>query len=106
MDLTQAFYDGLAPHYDKLFLDWTSATREQADILDRLFRSRGFGPGAEVLDCACGIGTQAIGLARLGYRVSASDLSRGALEEAGRRAVEWLFPEDTGWYQPVVIGTK
>lgn len=88
MNITQTFYDNLASHYDKLFLDWQSATREQAVILDRLIGQRGFGRSAGILDCACGIGTQAIGLAALGYSVTASDLSSGALAEAERRAAE------------------
>jgi len=86
MDITQTFYDRLAPQYDKLFQDWQSATREQAVILDRLFRENGFDTSAEILDCACGIGTQAIGLAALGYSVTASDISGGALAEAKARA--------------------
>jgi ubiquinone/menaquinone biosynthesis C-methylase UbiE len=39
-----------------------------------------------VLDCACGIGTQAIGLAKRGYRVVRSDISRRDLERAEREA--------------------
>ena len=69
MDITQTFYDNLASQYDKLFLDWQSTTREQALILDKLFRDHGFDDTAGILDCACGIGTQAIGLACLGYHV-------------------------------------
>ena len=88
MDITQTFYDNLSTQYDKLFSDWKHATREQAALLDRLFRARGFDWSAEILDCACGIGTQAIGLAALGYEVTASDLSRGALTEARKRAEE------------------
>jgi len=86
MDLTQSFYNAMAAHYDKLFLDWTASVHEHAAILDALFRAYGFDPGASVLDCACGIGTQAIGLAALGYRVTASDISDGALKEARQRA--------------------
>jgi SAM-dependent methyltransferase len=41
-----------------------------------------------VLDCACGIGTQSIGLAVLGYDMTASDISDGELEEAAKRAAE------------------
>ena len=41
-----------------------------------------------MLDCACGIGTQAIGLACLGYAVTASDISRAELDEAEQRAAE------------------
>ena len=86
MDIVQTFYDDMATQYDKLFLDWQSATREQAVILDRLFRERGFDRTARVLDCACGIGTQAVGLAALGYQVTASDISDGELAEAKERA--------------------
>jgi len=88
MDITQTFYDRLAAQYDKLFLDWEAASREQAVILDRIFANLGFDRTAQVLDCACGIGTQAIALASLGYRVTASDLSEGALAEAKKRAAE------------------
>ena len=88
MDIIQTFYDGMAPVYDKLFADWRAATREQALILDGIFARQGFGRDARVLDCACGIGTQAIGLAALGYDVTASDISGAELEEAGRRARE------------------
>ena len=86
MNITQAFYDNLAAHYDKLFSSWQAATHEQAVILDRIFRENGFGNTARILDCACGIGTQAIGLALLGYNVSASDISEGALAQARERA--------------------
>ena len=88
MSVTQTFYDDLASSYDKLFLDWQAATREQAEILDKLFRRYGFDTDAAVLDCACGIGTQSIGLAAAGYTVTASDLSEGALAEAKVRAEE------------------
>ena len=83
MDITQTFYDHLASHYDKLFLDWDAATREQAVILDRLFQANGFGRSACILDCACGIGTQAIGLAAIGYTVTASDFSQVPLLRPG-----------------------
>ena len=86
MSIIQSFYDNMAGQYDKLFLDWHATAREQAALLDKLFRDRGYGPGTQVLDCACGIGTQAIGLAALGYDVTASDISEGELEEAKQRA--------------------
>ena len=86
MDIIQSFYDNMAAQYDKLFLDWQAATREQAAILNRIFHEYGFDNTASVLDCACGIGTQAIGLAALGYRVTASDISDGELAEARERA--------------------
>lgn len=86
MDITQSFYDNMATQYDKLFLDWQATTHEQAVILERIFAEKGFDRAASVLDCACGIGTQAIGLAALGYDVTASDISEGELCEARERA--------------------
>ena len=88
MDIVQDFYDSMAAQYDRLFEDWEAETRRQALILDRLFEDLGFDRNARLLDCACGIGTQAIGLAELGYPVSASDFSQGALSQAQRRAGE------------------
>ncbi|MBP3621184.1 MAG: class I SAM-dependent methyltransferase [Lachnospiraceae bacterium] len=88
MNITQTFYNNLATKYDKLFLDWQGTIREQADILDKIFKNNGFDNTARILDCACGIGTQAIGIATLGYRVTASDISEGELVEAERRAKE------------------
>jgi SAM-dependent methyltransferase len=88
MDITQTFYDSMASEYDKLFSDWQATTHEQAVILDRIFRGSGFDSSASVLDCACGIGTQAIGLAALGYPVTASDISDAELAEAAKRAAE------------------
>lgn len=88
MNIVQSFYDHMASRYDKLFLNWQAETREQAVILDRLFAAQGFDQTASVLDCACGIGTQAIGLAALGYPVTASDISHPELAEAKKRAEE------------------
>ena len=88
MDITQDFYDHLAEQYDTLFSDWNAAVREQADILSRLFRKNGFGADARILDCACGIGTQAIGLAAKGYCVTASDISDAEIAEAKTRAAQ------------------
>ena len=92
MSIIQNFYDNMAAHYDKLFLDWQASTKEQAELLDRLFRDNGFDRSACVLDCACGIGTQAIGLAALGYDVTGSDISDGELAQAKERAEKTAFP--------------
>lgn len=88
MNITQTFYDNMASQYDKLFQDWQSDIHEQAAILDRLFQENGFDKSADILDCACGIGTQAIGLAALGYPITASDISDGEIAEAKARAAD------------------
>lgn len=88
MNIIQSFYDNMATQYDKLFLDWQAETQEQAFILKKLFEDHGFDKTARILDCACGIGTQAIGLASLGYSVTASDISDGEIAEAKERAAK------------------
>lgn len=45
-------------------------------------------PGARVLDCACGIGVEAIAIARRGFDVAGTDISPGMVEQARRRGRE------------------
>ena len=87
-NVVQTFYDDIASQYDKFYLDWDDAVREEAQFLAKLFEDKGYGENARILDCACGIGTQAIGLAALGYDVTASDISIGEIEEGKKRAAE------------------
>jgi len=77
-----AFYDDLAADYHEMYADWQGSIRRQALALEALLRGEGAGPPRHLLDCSCGIGTQAIGLAQLGYEVHATDLSPGAVERA------------------------
>jgi methylase of polypeptide subunit release factors len=53
-------------------------------------------PPYRVLDAAVGIGTQALGLAAQGFRVTGSDISLAAVkragEEAGRRGLRLVTP--------------
>ena len=76
------FYDGLASDYHLVYADhWDDAMRRQGDAIDALIRSRREGVRT-VLDCSCGIGTQAIGLSRLGYEVTGTDVSARSLRRA------------------------
>jgi SAM-dependent methyltransferase len=84
LHMSQTFYDELAPYYHLLYGDWEASIARQAAALDRLLRGLGIHAGASVLDAACGIGTQVIGLAELGYAVTASDLSAGAVARLTR----------------------
>jgi SAM-dependent methyltransferase len=76
------FYDALAPLYHLNYPDWGASIDRQARALDLLLRIHGVAPGASILDAACGVGTQSLGLADLGYRVTASDVSAGAVDRA------------------------
>ena len=86
MSSVRDFYDGLAADYHRIFPDWDASMARQAEALDGLVRARlGSGPH-RVLDCSCGIGTQAIGLAAVGHGVIGSDLSPVAAGRAAREA--------------------
>ncbi|MFI1658350.1 class I SAM-dependent methyltransferase [Streptomyces sp. NPDC020472] len=75
------FYDELADDYHLIYSDWDASVRRQGDALDALI-----GQDLAVLDCSCGIGTQAIGLALRGHRVTGTDISPRAAARAAREA--------------------
>ena len=80
------FYDGLAPLYHLIFENWDTSLTRQGHALAAVIAER-WGPDARlVLDGAVGIGTQALGLLRLGLHVIGSDLSAGAVRRARSEA--------------------
>jgi len=83
------FYDELAGSYHLMFEDWEASMARQAAVLGPILE-RECGPATQlrILDCACGIGTQALGLAKLGFRVTGSDVSPRAIERARSEAAE------------------
>ena len=90
----ESFYDRLAPYYHLLYADWSDSVRRQGQELAAVINERW--PHARgVLDLACGIGTQSLGLAHEGFAVTASDLSaesvRRAAVEARWRRLEVAF---------------
>jgi SAM-dependent methyltransferase len=83
----QDFYDQLAEDYHLIYGDWSLSVSRQGDALEALVRRYLDGAGPlDVLDCSCGIGTQAIGLAERGHRVVGSDLSPVAAARAAGEA--------------------
>ncbi|MFD8493608.1 class I SAM-dependent methyltransferase [Amycolatopsis sp. NPDC059657] len=80
--MTRGFYDDLAGTYDLLYADWDASMARQAKALDW------FLPAGRVLDCACGIGTQSLGLALKGRDVIGTDLSPVAVARARREAAQ------------------
>lgn len=93
--MTQAFYDQLSPFYHLLYPDWETSIVRQGRGLDAVLQEFGVAPPARILDAACGIGTQTLGLAQRGYRVTASDIAMGAVRraraEADRRGFDVTF---------------
>jgi 2-polyprenyl-3-methyl-5-hydroxy-6-metoxy-1,4-benzoquinol methylase len=89
MDTAES-YDELASHYHLLFENWEVSMERQAAALSTVLqRQCGLAGASRILDCACGIGTQALGLAKAGFRVSGCDVSpkavkRAQLEASGR----------------------
>jgi glycine/sarcosine N-methyltransferase len=90
------FYDQLAEDYHLIFADWRSSIARQGEVLDRLLGAA-LGPGPHsLLDASCGIGTQALGLASLGHRVHATDLSPASVQRAANEASALGVPLTTG----------
>ncbi len=86
---TSQFYDDLAEYYDLIYADWGKSMVRQGQAIAQMllnhFPERAVG-GLRLLDVAAGIGTQALPLALLGHRVTARDLSAGAIHRLSREA--------------------
>lgn len=80
------FYETLADYYHLIFEDWDRSIERQAGVLNALIAKHTGRTSVNLLDCACGIGTQAIGFARAGHCVVASDSCRAAVARAEREA--------------------
>ena len=85
------FYDRMSVEYHhNMGFDWEASVRKEGASLDRFLTDQMGRPSPySVLDCACGIGTQAIGLALHGHRVHAADLSPVSVDCARREAAEF-----------------
>lgn len=90
------FYDDFAADYHLAYGGrWDESVERQGRALDELIQE--VAPGARrVLDCSCGIGTQAIGLALCGYEVVGTDLSEGEIARARSEAVRLGAPVEFG----------
>ena len=86
MTTIENFYDEIAPFYHLIHGDWKASIERQALALDGIIREFWSDGVKTILDVACGIGTQTIGLARLGYELTGSDLSTSAIQRARREA--------------------
>jgi len=89
------FYDALAPFYHLIYEKRQASIERQGAALDSVIRSFSGPPPRSVLDAACGVGTQSLGLAAHGYAVTGSDISPGAVQranaEAARRGLSIAF---------------
>jgi len=85
-DPTRAFYDDLADYYHLIFQDWTRSIQWQARVLGPLIERELPTGRLRILDCACGIGTQSLGLAEREHILTGTDLSAAAIARARREA--------------------
>lgn len=82
MKIKKYNYDKFAKHYHAMDLanvDYEKTNR----FLDKIFKKYKV---KTVLDMTCGTGAQSINLAKRGYKVTASDISKGMLEVAKKKA--------------------
>ena len=81
------FYDEFAGSYHLIFENWEASMTRQAATIGSILQSEGSPTaGATILDCACGIGSQSLGLAKLGFCVTGSDVSGEAIQRARSEA--------------------
>ncbi len=82
------FYDGLGPEYrDNMGWDWDAAVRKEGTQLHQFIAKQlEYTAALSLLDCSCGIGTQAIDMALQGYLVHATDLSPVSIDCASQEA--------------------
>lgn len=78
----EEFYDRLSPFYHLIYADWEASVERHGESLSEVIREVFGDDAGEVLDAACGIGTQALGLASRGFRVAGSDVSERQVERA------------------------
>jgi SAM-dependent methyltransferase len=81
-----SFYDQLARDYHRIYPDWDASMARQGQALDAVIQAELDMGHAAVLDCSCGIGTQAIALSLRGHRVTGTDISPLAVVRAVREA--------------------
>jgi SAM-dependent methyltransferase len=84
--MAEAGYDTIAAVYDFLVPDALLTPQGSADAFVEHVES--LPPGARVLDCACGTGTLAVGLALRGYDVVATDASNAMVARTAQLAAE------------------
>lgn len=87
------FYDKMAADYHLISSEWGAARAQQGETIERLLQTalKSSGP-FRILDCSCGVGTQALALAQRGHEVTGTDISSGAIQRAKSEAVKIGVP--------------
>jgi len=83
---TSDFYDAMTPFYHLIYPNWEESISRQAALLGTIIHDYWGEAVHTILDVSCGIGTQSLGLAQLGYQLTASDLSAASISRAKAEA--------------------
>lgn len=81
----EIFYGNIADKYHWFFSSWDKIMDRQAKQISSILEKYNV---KTILDCSCGTGLQAIGLARHGYFVDGGDISQNMIEQARKNAKE------------------
>ena len=86
----EQFYTAVDGYMDAVDPGWRAEQLRDQLVKERARLGELLGPaaGRAALDCTCGTGGQAIPLAQLGWRMTGTDATPAAIEEARRRALE------------------
>jgi len=84
----QEFYTQVEEYESGLDPTWDEESYQESEPEEMRLLSTvlGAGNGKSVLDCSCGTGLQAIPLAKLGWQVTATDITELFMEKARQRA--------------------
>lgn len=96
---TAQFYTDLASYYDLIYADWQESMARQGEALARVIRTYlrpEHRAAPRVLDAAAGIGTQTLPLAAHGFRVTARDISPGAIARLRHEVTQRQLRVDVG----------
>jgi glycine/sarcosine N-methyltransferase len=95
MTETNTFYDSFTDYYHLIHENWDQVIIEQGETLKKIF-SPFLSPKklntSTLLDCTCGIGTQALGLKMSGLNVWGSDISSHSISRAKKEATKRQLP--------------
>jgi SAM-dependent methyltransferase len=80
------FYSDLSSLYHLIYVDWDKSIDRQASMLNAIIQTNWGSRIESILDVSCGIGTQSLGLSRLGYKLTASDISPKEINRARAEA--------------------
>src|SRR3989338_1464211 len=87
--MSQLFYTKLAKYYDKIYhyIDY----KNQAEFFANLYKKYCGSKTRKVLDTACGTGTDAVLLQKLGFSVTGLDKSKEMLFQARKKSKKIQF---------------